>query len=93
MHVIASSQAAALIQATGGRLYVWPHRGRCCGGVTVLRTASRPPHGMAFRPLATDGFELYVPAGLARLPEELHFEVQRFPRRVEAYWNGCAWLV
>ena len=48
---------------------------------------------MTFRQLATDGFELYVPAGLARLPEELHLEVQRFPRRVEAYWNGCAWLV
>ena len=93
MHVIASSQAAALIQATGGRLYVWPHRGRCCGGVTVLRTASCPPHGMAFRPLPADGFELHVPAGLARLPEELHLEVQRFPRRVEAYWNGCAWVV
>jgi hypothetical protein len=34
-----------------------------------------------------------VPASLARLPDELHVEVRRFPRRVEAYWNGCAWIV
>jgi hypothetical protein len=39
-----------------------------------------------------DGFELHVPADL-RLPAELHLEARRFPRRVEAYWNGCAWVV
>jgi hypothetical protein len=93
MRVIASSEATGLIHATGGRLYVWPHRPRCCGAVTVLRTSSRPPRGTTFRQLAVDGFDLHVPAGLARLPEELHLEVRRFPRRVEAYWNGCAWLV
>ena len=40
------------------------------------------------------GFELYVPAALlGRLPDELHFEVRRLPRRIEACWNGCAWIV
>jgi len=39
------------------------------------------------------GFELYVPAALGRLPDELHVEARRFPRRIEAYWNGCAWIV
>ena len=33
-------------------------------------------------------------ADLRELPDELHVELKRFPRRhVEAYWNGCAWLV
>jgi len=93
MRVIASPEAAGLIRATGGRIYVWPHRARCCGAVTVLRASSRPPHGMTFRPVAEDGYELNLPAGLGRLPEELHLELRRFPRRVEAYWNGCAWVV
>ena len=25
--------------------------------------------------------------------DELHVEVKRFPRPIEAYWNGSAWLV
>lgn len=50
--------------------------------------------GAEFRLVASTGrFELLVPAGLARLPDELHLELRRFPRRVEAYWNGCAWVV
>jgi hypothetical protein len=39
------------------------------------------------------GFELFVPVTLRRLPDELHVEARRFPRRIEAYWNGCAWIV
>ena len=92
MRVVASTGATRLIQAKGGSLYVWPHRARCCGAVTMLRTSSRPPGGKTFRVVAEDGFELHLPAGLARLPEELHLEVRRCPRRVEAYWNGCAWV-
>ena len=38
-------------------------------------------------------FELYVPERLTSLPDELVLDVRRFPRRVEAYWNGCAWVV
>lgn len=94
MRVIASGSAARLIEETGGSLYVWPTRPRCCGAVKVLRTSHRPPRGKTFRRVAeAAGLELYVPAGLARLPDELHLELRRFPRRVEAYWNGCAWVV
>ncbi len=94
MRVVASEPAARLIEESGGRLYVWPSRPRCCGAVTLLRTSSTPPTGAQFRLAASTGrFELLVPSGLARLPEELHLEVRRFPRRVEAYWNGCAWVV
>jgi hypothetical protein len=93
MQVVVSEQAAELIAERGGRLYVWLKRGRCCGTVTTLTAASEPKAGKAFRHVAgIDRFELYVPSALARLPDELHLEVRRFPRRVEAYWNGCAWV-
>jgi hypothetical protein len=34
-------------------------------------------------------FELFLPAHLSRLPDELHLEVRRRSHRIEAYWNGC----
>lgn len=93
MRVVASDSAAEFIREHGGRLYVWTRTSRCCGGRT-LRAATEAPSRLAFRRAdATAGFELFVPAALARLPDELHLDVQRFPRRVEAYWNGCAWIV
>ncbi len=94
MDVVVSDPAAELIDERGGRLYVWLEGSRCCGGATRLASASEAPAGRAFRRVADcDRFELHLPAGLTRLPEELHVEVRRFPRRVEAYWNGCAWVV
>jgi hypothetical protein len=93
MRIVASDAAAELIDARGGRLYVWLSRAHCCGAVTRLRAAPEPPADREFRPVAeSDRFELYLQAGLARLPDELHVEARRFPRRVEAYWNGCAWV-
>ena len=41
---------------------------------------------------ANQGFEQYLDASLPRLSDELHLELSRFRRRVEAYWNGCAWV-
>jgi hypothetical protein len=93
MRVVASDQAAELIAERGGRLYVWLTKGSCCGAVMTLAAASEPKPGKEFRAVAvTDRFELYVPSALARLPDELHLEVRRFPRRIEAYWDGCAWV-
>jgi hypothetical protein len=47
-----------------------------------------------YRSLGTAaGFELLVPGDLARLPDTLEIEARRFPLRVEAYWDGCAWIV
>ena len=93
MDVVVSDRAAELIAERGGRLYVWLKRGSCCGTVTTLAAASEPQAGKAFRRVAdTECFELYVPSALDRLPDELHLDVRRFPRRVEAYWDGCAWV-
>jgi hypothetical protein len=35
---------------------------------------------------------VHLPRGLTRLRDELHIELRRFPRRLESYWDGCAWV-
>ena len=58
----------------------------------VARTELK--HGSDFQSAGSSaGFELFLPRTLARLPEELQIEARRFPRRIEAYWDGCAWVV
>lgn len=92
MNLVVSPPAAEAIRERGGRLYVWPRRSRCCGGTTTLAAATAPPPGKEFRREAADGFELYLPAHLARVPDELHVDVHGRSRRLQAYWNGCAWV-
>jgi hypothetical protein len=94
MQVIATDEARSLISARGGRLYVSVKKARCCGGMQTLvtRTSVRGPEG--YRSLGSEaGFEILVPLGLTRLPDRLEIEAHRFPLRVEAYWDGCAWIV
>ena len=93
MQVVASRPATELIREQGGRLFVWLKRGRCGGNVTTLSTATAPPPGKEFRLVDGADFELYLPSSLTRVPDELHIELRRLPRRVEAYWNGCAWVI
>lgn len=92
MRLVVSEPAAKLIKAQGGRLYVRLKKARCCGAVTTLVTSSAPPQGVEFRRVSDDEIEVFFPEHLARLPDELHVDLHRFPRRVEAYWNGCAWV-
>jgi hypothetical protein len=94
MRVVVSAQAAELIEERGRRVFVWLQKGRCCGGVTMLGTSNAPPRRKKFvRVEADEEFDLYFDARIPRLPDELHLDLRRFPRRVEAYWNGCAWVV
>ena len=93
MRVVVSAPAAEVIEAQGGRLYVWPKRSRCCGGTTTLAAATSPPVGKDFRKHDTPSFELFLPTHLAGLPDELHVDAHGRSRRIEAYWNGCAWVV
>lgn len=93
MRLVVSEPAAELIKEQGGRLYVRLKKARCCGAVTTLVTSSTPPPGVEFNLVSGgDAIEVFLPANLGRLPDELHVDVHRFPRRVEAYWNGCAWV-
>jgi len=94
MRVIVSASAAEAIDGKGGRLYVWLRRGQCCRGTTILDAATSPPAGKEFRrERASTSFELYLPAHLAHLPDELHIDARGRSHRIEAYWNGCAWVV
>ncbi len=95
MEVVSSPETLAEIESRGGQLYVWLRRGTCCGaGTLTLATSFDPPAGRDFGPVPTDaGFDLFMPKGLGRLPDELHLALHRFPRRVDAYWDGCAWVV
>jgi hypothetical protein len=94
MRVVVSDPAAELIEERGSRVYVWLKKGRCCGGVTTLGTSSEPPRRKQFvRVEAAEHFELYLDARIPRPPDALHLDLRRFPRRVEAYWNGCAWVI
>ncbi len=93
MRVVASERAVELIGERGGKLYVWVTRSKCCNGLQTLRTATETPSHTTFaRSEAGTGFELFLPAALGRLPDELHVDAGRFSRRVEAYWDGCAWV-
>ena len=94
MRVVASEEARGLIAERGGRLYVSVRTGRCCRAVRTLVARTDVAHAAEYRPAGgAAGFELFLPRALARLPEELHVEVRRYPSRIEAYWNGCAWVV
>jgi hypothetical protein len=92
--LVVSGSAREFIDEQGGRLYVWVKGARCCGGMRTLAAASEPPPSIDFRRFGDEAdFELFLPARLAAPPDELHLELRRFPRRVEAYWDGCAWIV
>jgi hypothetical protein len=94
MPLVAPDSVVEYIHEHGGHLYVWVKQNRCCsGGFSTLGTATQAPTRITFRRADESvGFQLHIPAALGRLPDELHLELRRFPRRVEAYWNGCAWV-
>jgi hypothetical protein len=93
MRLDASAEAVRLVQASGGKLYVWAKRARCCGGPLVFLETAAEPGGRQFRRVPVDGLELYLEVGLG-VPEELVLEAKgRRRRHVHAYWDGCAYIV
>jgi hypothetical protein len=94
VRIVASPDAIELASERGGRLYVWTRARRCCHGAqTWLEVAHERPRGTDFERVAEGEVEVYFPAALGRRPDELHLEVHGLRRkRVEAYWDGCAWV-
>jgi len=93
MRVVATDEARALIAERGGRLFVSVRKARCCGGLQTLAAETEVPDAGDYRSAALEGgIEVLVPSRLARMPERLDLELRRRPRRIEAYWNGCAWV-
>ena len=92
MRILATPEARSLIQDRGGLLFVWA--AGAIRGVRVLRTSTEPPlDALDWRRVETRGFLVFLPPAM-RLPGELQLEARgRLRRRVEAFWNGCAYVI
>jgi hypothetical protein len=95
MHVIAGKEVAELIHDQGGDLFVWTDPHRCCSGtMTYLKSAATPASGRRFARYDVGGFVLWFDGGAMEPPDELHLEVKGWKKkRIEAYWNGCAFAI
>ncbi len=93
--VLSKPEVADLIREDGGRIYVWTDPHKCCSGsMTYLLTGSEPERGRDFKRFDAEGFELWFATGSMSPPDELHLDVKGWRRkRVEAYWNGCAFAI
>ena len=93
--VISDPGVPAFVREHGDTLFVRADPHRCCGGaVTYLRVASSPEPRHNYTRFEADGFELWLDPGSAAPPDELHLDIKGWRhRRVEAYWNGCAFVV
>jgi len=95
MKVLASPEARSFIRERGGLLFVKVvTRSHIRGALRVLHVSTEPPEdALEWQRVETKGFLLFLPPGLRR-PKELHVEVRgRIRRRVEAFWDGCVFVV
>lgn len=96
MEVLTTAEARSHIRERGGSLFVWAtSSGRVARCATrFLRTSTEPPpDAFEWRRVETKGFIVFLSPGL-RVPRELHLELRgRFQRRVEAFWEGCAFVM
>jgi hypothetical protein len=95
MRVLATAEVRAHMKDHGGMLFVWvkthkPMR----GALNFLHTSTEPPeNALEWQRVETKGFLVFLPPGL-RLPRELHLVVKGLlSRRVEAFWEGCAYVI
>ena len=95
MKIVATAEAALLLEAEGGRIYVRTDRSRCCSGpMTYLLTSTDPVEGHQFELVGGEGFECWFDPGNLTPPDEIHLDVKGWrKKRVEAYWNGCAFAI
>ena len=94
VEIVAPDEVRRFIASHGGRLYVWisVHPG-VRFTLCLLDTAlEHPANGdLYFRRIPADGFDLYLEARQRIWPKTLEFALRR-RRRVDAYWNGLAWI-
>jgi len=92
-----SPEAADLIAASGGRLWVWAARPRmCCSGSPAwMHAATGPPAGLTGftevpADLAPAGLTVYFRAVGGQQPAVLEIALAgRRRAQVAAYWDGC----
>ncbi|MGH2637559.1 MAG: hypothetical protein ACRDHU_15625 [Actinomycetota bacterium] len=94
MHIKSTPEARSMILERGGLLFVRLSRVASVRGAMrrLLVTTEPPPDALEYRRYETKGFLLFLHPGV-RPPKELHVEVVGWlSRRVEAFWNGCAFV-
>src|SRR6266702_3229189 len=97
MRVEVSTEAAGLVRERGGRLWVWAARPRlCCWGTPAFMHAAteQPLDVDGFSRLPADGLNVWFRAPAGRLPAvlEIGLHGRRRPK-VEAYWEGCRYML
>jgi hypothetical protein len=92
VEMVAPAEVRDYVAAHGGRVFVWisVHRG-FPATICLLDASLEPPKGdMGFRRISAPGFDVYLEATQRIWPKTMEFGLRR--RRVEAYWNGLAWI-
>jgi hypothetical protein len=94
VEIVAPDEVGQFVAAHGGRLFVWvsAHPGMLYVPC-LLETSLEPPHkrDLSFRRVEAPGFELYLDASQQIWPKMMEFGLHRH-RRVDAFWNGLAWV-
>ena len=94
VEVVAPDEVRDFVAAHGGRVFVWTsmHPGFPFA-LCLLEASLEPPRkrDLSFRRIQAPGFELYLDATQRISPKKMEFGLHRH-QRVDAYWNGLAWV-
>ena len=97
MRVELCADAVEFIRGHGGQLWVWAARPRVCCSATpaLMHAATAAPTVLSgFIPVRSAGLDLWFRAPSGRLPEVLEIGLRGRRRpRVEAYWEGCLFVL
>jgi hypothetical protein len=91
---MAPDEVREFIAAHGGRIFVWvsvhPAMWR---PICLLEASLEPPRkkGLTFRRVKAPGFDVYLEGTRRTWPCVMEFAL-RGHKRVDAYWNGLAWV-
>jgi hypothetical protein len=88
--IVASDATVAAVRERGGQLWVWSRASRCCNANVRLETGTEARADREFQLVAREPFEVHL-ATARTPPEELHVDLSR-RGRLDAYWDGCAWV-
>jgi len=92
-----SAEAADLVREQGGQLWVWAaHSRMCCWGTPAfMHAATAPPPGLTgFSQERSAGLQVWFRAPAGRRPDVLEIGLRKGRRpQVEAYWDGCAYVL
>jgi hypothetical protein len=95
MWIELTPEVRSYVRERGGLLFVRARRfGSVLGGLTLLETSTEPPpDALEWRRIVVRDMLVFVPRAM-RLPDRLQLRLRgRLRRRVEALWNGCAYVV